>query len=385
MGSFLAPAVASFAFPALLVAGVLSLAASEAQRTPRLKPIGSEALPFSPTARFALGAEVTGRPAYGPDGGVYVGAQNGFLYALDATLRLQWKRDLGAPIYGGVLLTPEGTLYVGTEGKVLWSFDRRGNLLRKTTLDAPIETTPAWSNRGHIIVTVGREVVALGPDGAIVFRARAWGKFLSNPIVDDEGGVYAGSQDGNFYAFGADGVERFRVHPGPAIDSDAVLGPEGSSFFADTQGRVHAIDEWGEIRWAVALGSAVRAPLARGPNDTLLALTQGPRVCLFVLAMESGHILAKHVIALTDSEDSRVPSGPTVDAGGRVWFGGPSDKLWLLATLRGPARSLALPAPLSARPWIGESGNLLMTESTGELVLGRVGVIPSLLPGAKSL
>lgn len=385
MGSFVVPAVASLALPALLVTGVLSLSAFEAERTPRLRPIESEALPFVPTARIALGAGVVGQPAYGPDGFVYVGAQNGLLYALDPTLRLQWKRDLGAPIYGGVLLTPEGTLYVGTEGKVLWSFDRRGHLLRKTTLDAPIETTPAWSPRGHIIVTVGREVVALGADGAVVFRSRAWGKFLSNPIVDDQGGVYAGSQDGNFYAFDADGVERFRVHPGPAIDADAVLGPSGSSFFADIQGRVHAIDEWGEIRWVVELASAVRAPLVRGPSDTLLALTQGPRVCLFVLSMDSGHILAKHVIVLTDSEGARAQSGPTVDAAGRVWFGGPPDKLWLLETLRGAARSLPLPAPLSARPWIGESGNLLLTESTGELVLGRVGVIRSLPPGAKSL
>ncbi len=386
MGTLATTSFASLALSALLVVGVLSNSAFEAERTPRLTPIVSEStLLLAATARIQLGAVVTGRPAVLPDGSAYVGAHDGFLYALDARLRVRWKRDLGAPIYGGVLLTHRGTLHVGTEGKVLWSLDSQGNLLHKAVLDAPMETTPVWSTREQVVVTVGREVMAFNADGSIAFRARAWGKFLSSPVVDDEGRIYAGSQDGNFYALTPSGEERFRVHPGPAIDSDAVLGPEGSSFFVDIQGRVHAIDEWGEIRWVVELGSAVRAPLARGPRDTVLALTLGPRVCLCVLDMKRGTIIARHIIALTDSEDSTVRSGPTVDGAGRVWFGGPGDRLWMLATLFGPGRSVALPAALSAPPWIGEAGNVLLTEITGELVLARLGVIPSLPPGAKSL
>jgi len=342
-------------------------------------------LPLVVSRRFQVGGVITGQPAYGPDGSVYVGAHDGVLYALDRQLELRWKRDLGAPIFGGVLLAPDGTLYVGTDGKLLWSFDRDGNFLSRRALEAPIETTPVWSPRGQVIVAAGSELVALNSDGKVGFRARAWGKFFASPVVDDDGDVYAGSQDGNFYAFAPDGAERYRVHPGPAIDAEPVLGPEKRAYFADTLGRVHAIDEWGEISWVVDLGTPVRAPLARGPGATLLVLTQGPRVCLFVLHMLQGTVLAKHVLALTDSEDSGARGGVSVDGTGRVWLGGPDDRVWIFSSFAGPAQTVALPASLAARPWIGASANVLLTERTGEIVLGRLGVNRSLLRGARSL
>lgn len=367
--------------PALAVAAWLLLSAARAGTTTRLQAMSAAGeLHFEPTQSFRTRGPITGRSGFTPGGGLYVGAHDGVLYALDARLLLRWKRDLGASIYGGVLVSPDGDVYVGTDAHDLWSFDGQGHLRFRVALGAPIETAPAWSGAGLAIVCAGREVVGVKPDGTITFRFAGWGKFSSNPVTGPDGSVFVGSQDGNFYALRADGTERFRVHTGAAVDSDALLGPAGEVYFADLAGHVHAFRASGERAWVVALGGAVRAPLSRGPAGELMGVTQGPVVRLFALDPHTGRRLAERVVALTDGDDAGRHGGVVGDEAGRLWLSAPGEQLWRLGSLRGVVHSLALAARSADTPHFGDDGHLVLVQSDGQVLRGRVGVIPSLLP-----
>lgn len=371
---------------AVFVASLLFAAAFRAEHTPARKPeISAGAFAWRAQARFVAGGNITGQPALADDGGAYVAAHDGVLYALDPRGRVRWRRSLGAPIFGGIGRGPSGELYVGTDAGMLWSFDTHGTLRFKQTLDAPIEATPVWSSRdwsssGHILVCAGRDLVALTVEGKVVFRFRAWSKLSSNPVVDEEGRAYVGSQDGNFYALSQHGKERFHVYTGAAIDADAVVDARGRAYFADETGRVLALDASGKQRWSRRIGAQVRAPLAFGPSGELLVTTQGSQWRLVALHADTGETVADRTLALADGDTAQRGSGVTVDKAGRLWLSSPVDHVWVFRGIAAPARLVPLSAELSARPLIDAFGRTVFVDRTGQVLFGHIGVNGTLLP-----
>ncbi len=380
------PVLLSLTVPAALAASLLLSSALRAEHMTRMQSVSSAgAFPFKETGSFRAGGTITGQPARSADGSVYFGAHDGFLYALDRHANLRWKRDLGAPIYGGVLLGLDGALYVGTDAATLWSFDSQGTLRFRQNVASAIETTPAWSSAGQVLVCAGRELLSFTSRGQLLFRFRTWGKLFSSPITDREGRAYVGSQDGNFYALAVDGAERFRVYAGAPVDADAVLDAEGNVYFADEAGRIHAIDVWGEQIWVRKLGASVRAPLAINEAGHVLALTQGPQWRLVAVEAKDGTVIADRTLALGDGVEAGRAGGVTVDSFGRLWLGSPVDRVWVFAGVHAAPQLLPTRLELLTRPLIAPTGQVVLADRGGQVWLGQIGVNATLPPRARSL
>lgn len=67
------------------------------------------------------GASVQSGALVDRDGNLYVGADDDFVYALEANGRMRWFARTGANVDGEPILTPEGLLLVGSDDRRLWA------------------------------------------------------------------------------------------------------------------------------------------------------------------------------------------------------------------------------------------------------------------------
>lgn len=174
------------------------------------------------------------------DGVVYIGSDDGFLYALDeAAGTLKWKfetqgRVAASPaVHDGVVYfgSYDGAFYAvdATSGKEKWKFE--GAFERRFAAPGIHGNLPA-----HQVI----------PD--------AWDFYQSSPVVD-RGRVYFGSGDGNVYALDAEsGALRWKFHTGDVVHSSPAIA-DGTLYIGSFDTWLYAIDaERGTERWRFKTG-----------------------------------------------------------------------------------------------------------------------------------
>lgn len=168
--------------------------------------------------------ETNGTISAGPtvvEGTVYVGSQDGHVYAIAAEEGTErWRFDTGS----GIRTTPavvDGAAFVGTEGGLVYAID----------------------------TDTGDELWRFGTSDAV----------RSSPSVVD-GTVYVGSRDSAIYAIdAADGTERWRYETQTWTESSPAVA-DGVVYSADDSGTVYALDaaEGTEV-WTLQLGTRISA------------------------------------------------------------------------------------------------------------------------------
>src|SRR5215207_433933 len=144
-------------------------------------------------------------PMVGPDGTIYVGANNSNFYAIAPDGRLEWlfeaEREI-AGIWSTAALSPDGaTLYFGANKGGLYALHRH--------------------------------------DGSLRWQYPIVGSVYSSPAVDATGVVYTGSTVGHVFALeGATGRLIFDYNAQAPIWTAPAIRPDGSLLIADRKGRV---------------------------------------------------------------------------------------------------------------------------------------------------
>ncbi|WP_198117759.1 outer membrane protein assembly factor BamB family protein [Massilia rhizosphaerae] len=189
---------------------------------------------FRLAGRFDVHAAIHASPV-AAQGRVFVGAENGNLYALDAASHaLLWLYHAR----GGIASTPavaDGTVYF---------LDRAGSVQALGAADG----VPVWSFRTQgEAVFAAHGMFGLPRDGHPVLDP--WDFYLSSPLVHD-GMVYVGSSDGCVYALDAkDGKLAWAWHTGGMVHSSPALAG-GNIVVGSWDGAVYALDaRTGELRW----------------------------------------------------------------------------------------------------------------------------------------
>jgi outer membrane protein assembly factor BamB len=162
------------------------------------------------------------------DGTLYLGSNDGYVYALDSTNlgALKWKVRINntnrAPftspnsIYTTPVVGPNGTIYIG-------------------------------SNEGYLF--------ALNTNGTIKWSYSAGYPLQSSPIMDASGSIYFGAGN-KVYAIGDAGIEPYSkwLNPFPTnanVNSSPALGPNGYLYFGSDDGYVYAVDSFtGLHKWS---------------------------------------------------------------------------------------------------------------------------------------
>jgi eukaryotic-like serine/threonine-protein kinase len=220
----------------------------------------------------------TGSPVYSPavvDGVVYVDSYGGNLYALDAVSGAKkWAYHIGSYFYSSPAVA-NGVVYIGSEDGNLYALDAASGA-KKWAYHTPGSTPGSRGYSSSPAVAGGVVYVGSGDGnlyaldaatGAKKWAYRAGG--FSSPTL--EGGaiyispavaggvVYVGSYDGNLYALDATtGVKKWAYRTGgPVYSSPAVAG--GVVYVGSEDSNLYALDAaTGAKKWAYRAAAGLK-------------------------------------------------------------------------------------------------------------------------------
>ncbi|MDP1807650.1 MAG: PQQ-binding-like beta-propeller repeat protein, partial [Acidimicrobiales bacterium] len=165
----------------------------------------------SPLWTAATGGAIRSSPAVA-DGTVYVGSDDGKLYAFDAagqfncsagpprTCLARWVTTTGSTVRSSPVVS-NGVVYVGSDDAGLYALNATtGMVIWKTITGAAVRSSPAVASGVVYVGSDDKAVYALdAATGAVVWKTTTGAAVRSSPSVAN-GVVYVGSDDAGLYA-----------------------------------------------------------------------------------------------------------------------------------------------------------------------------------------
>lgn len=305
-------------------------------------------------------------PVIGPDGTVYLGANNGILYGLDPeTGEIRWAFPTGFDtfaIYSTPFVDRDGLVYFGAKdghvyalraprqgilGELVWSFD----------LGTTIQTSPTFTPDGTLVIGAddwayyGITPPRDGKPATVKWRFQTQGTLITSPAVDADGTVYVASMDGNVYALEPPGEAgqpvkvRWTFSSGRrdaegGFENAPALDGEGALYTGGNDGILYALDtRTGKVRWTfdgVARSGyrtyAIFSSVAIGRDGALYFGGKGG--VLYALREQRGLFGPRPEVLWRYKLGPGVQSSPLLAADGTVYLG---DEEGTLHAVRPPA------------------------------------------------
>jgi len=276
--------------------------------------------------QFSTGGAVVASPAFDRDGDVYIGSQDGFLYAFLESGELKWRHRVGAKL----LASPALGNPIGSDFGV-----------SNPSYDGVLRVVSGIFGTDRLGFT--RAGVGGGVGGGM--RETAGGLGFSSPAIGPEGSVYVGSMEGVMYALhGASGSGgglgsarwSFPTH-GPVLSSPAlVLEGDPSPPYRDDKP-------------PYGFESEVHGVLVFGSNDG------------FVYGVDSrdGRMLWKY------RTSGAVTSSPAVDSEGVAYIGSRDGGVYALNSTTGaPIWRFRTDGAVESSPALADGDGSLFVAST---------------------
>jgi outer membrane protein assembly factor BamB len=201
--------------------------------------------------RFTAKRKIFTAPAIGPQGRIFVGAQDHHVYALAPDGKTAWTLDLGADVDGGPAIDDHGALFVGTDGDEVVRIDPDdGRVVWRTNVGGYVRGTLSIARNGDVLAGVygprPRAVRLHADDGTVRGEfpvqgtgARDFGVH-GGALEDSAGTLVFGAQDDAVYAVDASGKLLWRFVAGGDVDAPATLLSDGTLVIGSDDGSVRA-------------------------------------------------------------------------------------------------------------------------------------------------
>ena len=150
---------------------------------------------------FETGGSVVSSPTIGSDGTIYVGSNDGNLYAVDRNGRLKWRFPTGGAVHSRPAIGGDGTIYIGSFDQYLYAINPQGGLKWRFPTKGEINSSPIIAHDGTIYVgSHDHHLYAINPDGRVKWTFTTGGELFSSPILGSDGTIYMASWDHRLYA-----------------------------------------------------------------------------------------------------------------------------------------------------------------------------------------
>ena len=296
--------------PLLFVCAVLAFGISIA-----LTAVADESVPGTVKWNYATGDLVFSSPAVGLDGTVYIGSDDGYLYAVNSDGTRKWRYSTGTrEVRSSPAIGPEGTIYVGTWNENVVAVKPDGTLKWEYPVGYAF-CSPAVGSDGTVYIgSQSAFLYAFSSDGTLKWQCPTTGMLISSPAIGPDGTIYVGSTDDNLYAINPDGTIKWQYSPVGDVRSSPAIGSDGTVYIGSNNGYLYAIDPSGNLKWSFYTASSGDQPSspAIGPDGAVYIGSADNN--LYAIGQDG----EQKWIYTTDSP---ITSSPAIGADGTVYVG----------------------------------------------------------------
>lgn len=321
---------------------------------------------------FTTGKAVRSTPALGADGTVYIPSQDGKLYALTKEGNKKWEFAIGVSLLdASPTVAADGTIYLGADDNKLYAINPDGSKKWEFVAGGKIRSSVAIRPDNALVVTCNdKKVYVLNPDGTEKWQFSTTATINASPALGADGTVYVGDDGGKFFAINADGSQKwvFTTADNNPFIGGAVLGTDGVIYVGTKRGPTtaaaifYAITPDGQEKWKhnFSRDSEV-APMLQ--SDVLGTPTVGKDGTVYI-TFNDGHLYAfrkdgslkfQYKVAKDDPAnkwDQAMWTSPALTDAGVLYF---ADYSGIIYALQASAEGLA------DSPWPTRGKNLKRT------------------------
>ena len=289
--------------------------------------------------RYTAGSAILSSPAIALDGTIYFSAQNS-LYAVKPNGDRKWSFDVGEAVFSSPAVSGDGrVIYFGSINGILYALNATGTLKWQFQTGDKIVSSPAIGNDGiEDVVYVGsldRHVYAIAADnGALKWKFQAEAEIYGSPAIGRDGRIYIGecklgsseSYDFKFFCLNVDGSKYWDFIGGTGFYSSPAIGADGKIYVGNWDGYLYALNPGGTRVWSVRTSP---------PSD----INSSPAVSgddVIYVGCKDGNFYAFQS-PLVDEKDEQdwvfqtgdiIRSSPVIDADGTIYFGSRNNSLY---------------------------------------------------------
>ena len=316
-------------------------------------------------------------PAVGLDGTIYVGSDNGKVYAVNADGSAKWNYTTGGPVSSSPAISSDGTIYVGSNDGKVYALNANGSLKWSYSTISPVVSSPAIDpTSGVIYVSSTYDSSAHGrtyaffPNGTLkwVFNPGTSGSWIySSPAVRDDGAILFGDYTNPnviFWALSPNGTSIWHttIPFGGENDiySSAAVDSSGQIYFGEghSGNRLVCLSSNGTIAWYYATGGPITSSPALGSDGTVYFGSSDGKFYA---------VSSKGVLKWAYPIGAAVSSSPAVGSDGLVYVGANDGKIYAFysdGTLKWTYKTAGA---VDGSPAIGVNGRLYVSSSDGGL------------------
>jgi outer membrane protein assembly factor BamB len=331
----------------------------------------------------------------GPDGLVYIGANNGLFYALDGhTGDIVWvfpTRFETFAIYSTAVIDKAGRLYFGAKDGYLYALQPPdsgilGQVAWSYRIGTTIQTSPTLGGDGTVYIGADDgKLYAIAPpqqgkEGRLLWTFQTQNALIaSSPTLAPDGSIYIGSMDGKLYALqpgprGAPPKVRWTFstgNPGEhgGIENTPALGPNGTLYIGANNGIFYALDSKnGKVMWQFQTEFrtwGIFSSAAIGPDGNVYFGPKDGR--LLVLDGKTGNVKWSYRTGTT------IETSPAITPDGVVYLGADNGVLYAIRPPGFLSRtgkrlwSYQTQGTLISSPVIGANGSLYIGSMDGNV------------------
>lgn len=221
---------------------------------------------------YHTGERVLASPTIAPNNSILITSRDGVLHSVDDEGKLNWKISLeGGVSVSSPTISPTGVVYQATYPGILYAVDLNGDILWQTEFKGTrgIRTTPAVAEDGTIYLGARNgEFYAIHPDGSVKWNFKTNGDIRSSCAIAGDGTIHFGSYDSYLYALNSDGRLKWRFKARNPIEVSPCVDRDGVVYFAAQADKFYAVNSNGSLRWSFRRGVFYTSPVI-GPNRTI--------------------------------------------------------------------------------------------------------------------
>jgi outer membrane protein assembly factor BamB len=231
----------------------------------------------------AVSGLILSAPAISLEGTIYVGSDDGNLYAIDKGGKKKWQFPTGARIEGSPAINAFGTVHVGSVDQKIYAINADGSKKWELLLNGAISSTPAIAGDGTVFVgDQNGNFYAITPGGQKKWEFRGRGDILSSPAVGADGSVYFGTGAGHMYALRSSDGMRLWEFPAQGrvgeIRSSPAISVDGTIYFGSFDTKVYALTKDGSKKWDFPTAGEVWSSPVIGNDGTIYVGSQDSKL-----------------------------------------------------------------------------------------------------------